>query len=145
MTSFADALNQFSLWCITKAPLIISTDLPAATKVTIDILGNRAAIAVNQDSLGIPGHLVQNTDQVQVWTGPLSGGRYAAALVNLDDTEELKVKLDWSQLPGTVPTSQQLQVHDLWNASASLGTFSSSIELRAPPHGCRLLVLEQPQ
>ena len=35
-----------SLWCLTKAPLIISTDLMAATKQTVNILSNQAAIAV---------------------------------------------------------------------------------------------------
>ena len=69
-------------------------------------------------------------------------GRFAAALVNLDDTEQREVKLDWAQLPGAVKASQQLRVLDLWNASADLGTFASFVQLHVPPHGCRLLVLE---
>ena len=42
----ADSAGRMSLWCLTKAPLIISTDLMAATKQTVDILSNQAAIAV---------------------------------------------------------------------------------------------------
>ena len=41
-----DSAGRMSLWCLTKAPLIISTDLMAATKQTVDILSNKAAIAV---------------------------------------------------------------------------------------------------
>ena len=73
-----------SLWCLTKAPLIISTDLRNASNATIAILTNPQAIAVNQDSLGVAGKLVQRTEAGgQVWAGELSGGRYAAVLVNM--------------------------------------------------------------
>jgi alpha-galactosidase len=139
-TTVDEQKTQFSLWCITKAPLIISTDLRNATNTTIAILSNKEAIAVNQDSLGIAGQMVQNTGQQQVWTGPLSGGRYAAVLVNLNNASDLSVQLDWKQLPGTVPATQQLQVRDLWSA-ADLGAYNSSINLTVAPHGSRLIVL----
>jgi hypothetical protein len=36
--------------------------------------------------LGVPGQLVERAESgAQVWTGPLSGGRYAAVLVNTLD------------------------------------------------------------
>ena len=41
-----NSAGRMSLWCLTKAPLIISTDLMAATKQTVKILSNQAAIAV---------------------------------------------------------------------------------------------------
>jgi alpha-galactosidase len=100
------SITQMSLWCLTKAPLIISTDLrpglsTSATNASIDILTNKAAIAVNQDSLGIPGSLIQRTEAGgQVWTGPLSGDRYAAVLVNTLNTTDILVQLDWGQLNG---------------------------------------------
>jgi hypothetical protein len=48
-TTVEEQITQMSLWCLTKAPLIISTDLRTASNTTINILSNRAAIAVNQD------------------------------------------------------------------------------------------------
>lgn len=132
--------TQFSLWCIAKAPLIISTDLRNASNTTIAILSNKEAIAVNQDSLGIAGQLVQKTSQFQVWTGELSGGRYAAVLVNLLTTGNLTVELDWKQLPGNVSTTLQLHVRDLWSAT-DLGEYNSSVKLNVVPQGSRMILL----
>lgn len=144
-TTADEQRTQFSLWCITKAPLMMSTDLRAASNATISILRNKAAIAVNQDALGVPGRLVRRTAAGgQVWTGPLSGGRYAAVLVNLNSSTELPVQLTWGQLPGTVPAARSLRVRDLWNVTdgGDLGEHTALIELRVKPHGSRMIVLE---
>ena len=49
----AGALNaaraHFSIWCILKAPLLISTNLSAASADILSILKNRHAIQINQD------------------------------------------------------------------------------------------------
>ena len=42
-----------------QAPLIIGTDLRNASAATLAILGNSGVIAINQDSLGISGRLVE--------------------------------------------------------------------------------------
>ena len=99
---------------------------------------------MNQDSLGKPGSLVQQTEAGgQVWTGALSGGRFAAVLVNLNDDASIAVQLDWSLLPS--PSATRLRVHDLWNATGGdLGLHTSSIELSMAPHGSRMVVLEPP-
>ena len=101
---------------------------------------------VNQDSLGKPGSLVQQTEAGgQVWTGALSGGRFAAVLVNLNDDASLAVQLDWNLLPGAPPSATRLRVRDLWNATGGdLGLHASSIELSMAPHGSRMVVLEPP-
>ena len=101
---------------------------------------------MNQDSLGKPGSLVQQTEAGgQVWTGALSGGRFAAVLVNLNDDASLAVQLDWNLLPGAPPSTTRLRVRDLWNATGGdLGLHASSSELSMAPHGSRMVVLEPP-
>ena len=42
-----DARAHFSLWCTSKAPLIIGTDVTNITKESLEILTNKEAIAVN--------------------------------------------------------------------------------------------------
>jgi alpha-galactosidase len=42
----------FSLWAISKAPLIIECDVTNMTQDTWDILSNKEVIAINQDKLG---------------------------------------------------------------------------------------------
>lgn len=142
-TTTVEQITQMSLWCIAKAPLIISTDLRNASNTTIEILTNAQAIAVNQDSLGVPGKLVQRTEAGgQVWTGELSGGRYAAVLVNMLNTTDQLVALDWSLLPGMVAATTPFLVNDVWNnTGGDLGQHVGSISLNVPPHGSRMIVL----
>ena len=54
----AEYMTHFSLWSITKAPLIIGCDLTKMSASTLSILTNPEVIAVNQDSLGIQGKKV---------------------------------------------------------------------------------------
>jgi hypothetical protein len=53
----AEGRSNFALWCLMKAPLILGTDLTNLTVPTLATITNRAAIAVNKDSLGEQGLL----------------------------------------------------------------------------------------
>lgn len=64
------ARTQFSLWCVMSAPLIISNDLLTASPFNVETYTNAEAIAVNQDTLGIPGIRLVGDDL----TYPCSGG-----------------------------------------------------------------------
>ncbi len=46
---------HFSLWAITKAPLIIGCDVAKMSNATLSTLTNPEVIAVNQDPLGVQG------------------------------------------------------------------------------------------
>lgn len=61
MPGLSEAQNRsfFSLWCMMAAPLIAGNDLREMSKSTIPILTNLEAIGVNQDPLGIQGHIVR--------------------------------------------------------------------------------------
>jgi hypothetical protein len=48
-------MTHFSLWSITKAPLIIGSDVTNISAATLATLTNPEVIAVNQDPLGIQG------------------------------------------------------------------------------------------
>jgi hypothetical protein len=47
--------SHFSLWSISKAPLIIGSDVTRMSNATLSILTNPEVIAVNQDKLGVQG------------------------------------------------------------------------------------------
>ena len=51
----AEYKTHFSLWAISKAPLIIGCDIRDLDDETKEILTNKEVIAINQDSLGIQG------------------------------------------------------------------------------------------
>ncbi|XP_076838177.1 alpha-N-acetylgalactosaminidase-like [Brachyhypopomus gauderio] len=73
---------QMALWAIMAAPLFMSTDLRTLTSEARNILQNRAAIAINQDPLGVQGRrILQDHGGIEVFWRPLS--QSASALVFL--------------------------------------------------------------
>jgi hypothetical protein len=51
-------VSHFSLWSISKAPLLIGCDVNKMSNATLSTLTNPEVIAVNQDSLGVQGKKV---------------------------------------------------------------------------------------
>ena len=51
-------ISHFSLWAISKAPLLIGCDVSKMSNATFNTLTNREVIAVNQDKLGVQGKKV---------------------------------------------------------------------------------------
>ena len=54
--------SHFSLWAISKAPLLIGCDITNMTDETFEILSNTEVIAINQDKLGEQGHKIKITN-----------------------------------------------------------------------------------
>ena len=53
--------SHFSLWAISKAPLLIGCDVTTMTQEIKDILTNPEVIAINQDALGKQGRKIKST------------------------------------------------------------------------------------
>ena len=51
-------ISHFSLWAISKAPLLIGCDVSKMSNDTLNILTNKEVIAVSQDKLGVQGKKV---------------------------------------------------------------------------------------
>ncbi|CAF1464839.1 unnamed protein product [Didymodactylos carnosus] len=73
-------ISHFSIWAISKAPLLIGSDVTKISQETLNILTNPEVIAVNQDSLGSQGKKVAtyssrytNTTITAVATAPCLG------------------------------------------------------------------------
>ena len=54
----AEYVTHFSLWAISKAPLLIGCDVSKMCAATLSTLTNPEVIAVNQDALGVQGKRV---------------------------------------------------------------------------------------
>ena len=94
----AEYRAHFSLWAILAAPLIAGNDLRTMTATTRDILTNREVIAVDQDSLGVQGTLVQeDPPEHQVWVKPLRDGSRAVVLLNRSTTPD-SITATWWRL-----------------------------------------------
>ncbi|MCP3803164.1 NPCBM/NEW2 domain-containing protein [Allokutzneria sp. A3M-2-11 16] len=125
---------HFSLWAITGAPLLMGNDIRSIDKATLDVLGNREVIAVDQDALGRPGDRLRGDGTREVWARGLAGGDVAVALFNRGPyTTEIRT----SAAELGLPFAHRYAVRDLWlhGPSMTRGEIAASV----PPHGVALL------
>lgn len=87
---------HFTMWCMMAAPLILGNDLNNMSQETLDILTNKAAIAIDQDPLGVQGLRYRKTGKLEYWFKPLVDGSWAVCLFNRG-TEPLSVTMDWEE------------------------------------------------
>ncbi|XP_062205361.1 alpha-galactosidase-like [Phragmites australis] len=128
--------SHFSIWALSKAPLLIGCDVLSMNQQTKDILSNWEVIAVNQDSLGVQGKKVQSDNGLEVWAGPLSNNRKAVVLWNRQGYQAT-ITVQWSNIglsPSTAVTARDLWAH---SSSSAQGQLSASVA----PHDCKMYVL----
>ncbi|MBA2681989.1 MAG: RICIN domain-containing protein [Ktedonobacteraceae bacterium] len=111
---------HFSLWAISAAPLITGTDLTSMSSTTKSILTNTDVIAVDQDSLGVQGTKVSDSNGLQVWSKRLQGGSVAVVLLNRNSSSS-NITVNWS----SIGISGSASVRNLWTHS-NVGSFNGS-------------------
>jgi hypothetical protein len=125
--------TQFTLWAISRSPLMLGTNLTELDPFTRSLITNARVIAVNQTSWD--SHPVTRVPagfgQVRVWTA--SAGSRARpvrylAFFNLDDRSK-RLSSSWAQLglPG------RHSAMDLWSGARLARGARVSVKL--PPHG----------
>ena len=125
--------THFGLWAEMAAPLLIGTDLRKATPSTLAILTNRRVIAVDQDRLGVQGHVVARRHATMVFTKPLANGDSAVALYNAGNSVQT---ISTSAARAGLARARRYAVTDLWTGRTT--TTSGSITAAVPPHGTAL-------
>lgn len=127
---FTDIEKQtlLTLWYIFRSPLMLGGHLPETDEITLNLITNAEALAVNQASEN--NHQVYRNDPAVVWAAdvPQSRDKYVA-LFNLGDSETITVSVGWD----AVGLSGRCVVRDLW-AGKDLGEFSSLFSAEIPPH-----------
>jgi alpha-galactosidase len=77
-----EQLAHISLWALQAAPLLIGADMTQMDQWTIDLLGNREVLAIDQDPMGKAAGRVWADNWTQVWARPLADGTMAVGLFN---------------------------------------------------------------
>nr|CAD1836248.1 unnamed protein product [Ananas comosus var. bracteatus] len=126
--------SHFSIWALTKAPLLIGCDLRSMSQDTKDILGNSEVIAVNQDKLGVQGKKVQSSGGLEVWAGPLSGGSVAVVLWNRSGSQA-SITANWSNIG--LKSSTVVAARDLW-AHTSMSSVQGQLTATVAAHACKI-------
>lgn len=132
---------HFSLWAMMAAPLIAGNDVRAmsdstpAAAATRDILLNRDVIAVDQDSLGVQGKLVQaSPSELQVWVKPLLDGSRAVLLLNRASVPTT-ITASWERVG---LRTRRARVRDLW-AHTETAVVEDRYAAMVPSHGVVML------
>ncbi|WP_433041010.1 glycoside hydrolase family 27 protein [Dactylosporangium sp. CS-033363] len=121
---------HFSLWAQMAAPLLAGNNLVNASATTLSILGNKAVIAVDQDSAGKQGRMVSSSGGLDVLAKPLANGDVSVVLFN-ENTTTATISTTAAAIGKSGASSYALS--DLWSgaSSSTSGTISASV----PGHG----------
>lgn len=151
MTDVEDRAH-FSMWAMLAAPLIAGNDIRQMRPETRAILGNRGVIAVNQDTLGIPGFPYESrADGIEIWFKPLVNGDWAMAILNRTDAPH-PITFDWKSNDvsddlthhSAAFSTTTYRVRDLWaTAGVDRMTTQSPLQVQVPGHGVAMYRLEK--
>ncbi|KAI7503401.1 hypothetical protein KC347_g8644 [Hortaea werneckii] len=144
----ASFLCHFTAWALLKSPLFIGTDLTKASKQSLDILGNRDLIKINQDPdvgesispfrWGVNADYTFNaTHPAEYWSGNTSYGIVFMILNSQDTTQEMSFNLTESW---AIRAGRQYSVYDLWSHE-DVGIAVRNISMELPAHGVSALLL----
>lgn len=154
--TYDEAKSHFTAWALLKSPLIIGTDLTNATNETIEILGNKDLIKVNQDPnvgesiapfrWGVNPDFTSNaTHPAEYWSGNSSYG-VVFMVLNSQDTEAqmfFNLTESWA-----IRAGRRYSVYDMWSHTDN-GTAVRNMTFTLPAHGVAALLLndvgEEPQ
>jgi alpha-galactosidase len=132
--------TQFSLWAISRSPLMLGGNLTELDPFTRSLVTNRNIIAINQTAWN--SHPVTNLpsgfENVRVWTafaGPRSKPIRYIAFFNLNDQPK-RVDANWSQL-GIAGAHRAL---DLWSSATQPA--GRRIKLVLPAHGSAVYLVQ---
>jgi len=127
---------HFALWCVLKSPLLLGMDVNKITPEIMNIIGNEALIAINQDESGNPGYRASKDGNKEVWTTKLTGNNWAAVMLNRGN-ETAVIRTTFKDIGFTAPGGN---VHDLIR-NKNLGYFEQFYEIAVPAHSVEVIKL----
>lgn len=113
--TLSETRSQLALWSMMSAPLILSDNLSHVSPAAINILGNKAVLAIDQDPLGRMATLIRRTPSEDVLFKQLYNGDYAVAVLNRG-TSPLHVNLHPANF-GFSSSSCRFNARDLWTGT----------------------------
>jgi alpha-galactosidase len=137
---------HFSLWCIMASPLIAGNDITKITTSTLNILTDKDALAIDQDTMGIQGFRYSKKDSLEVWAKPLANGDWAVCFLNRNNTTQ-SMSFNWKEkiitedyTKRSMDASVTYQVYNVWTKKKQ-GTTAKAFAESIPPHAVILLRL----
>jgi alpha-galactosidase len=145
--SVSEDRAHFSMWCMLSAPLIAGNDLRHMTNETVEILTNKEAIAIDQDSLGIQGYKYLAKNNLEIWFKPLPKDEWAMCFLNRA-LEAKNITFSWEEHYQSDSFSKRemnfkqttYKIRNIW-AKKDIGTTQKTFTSLIQPHDVILLKL----
>lgn len=128
---------HFSLWCMLAAPLMSGNDLRCMSDNTLEILTNKEAIEINQDSLGAQGYKIKDEGEFEIYYKPLMDDEIAICLFNRN-LHQIEETIHWDELS----VDRNYFIRDVWEHQ-NKGTTAENKTFRINGHGVILLRLHR--
>jgi alpha-galactosidase len=143
--TLAEDQSEMSMFSEMSDPLLMSTNLcpgncgPDTTPATsaqlaqdVSVFGNKRVIAVDQDKLGSPAHIVGSFDGTHlIMAKPLANGSVAVTLFNESTTTA--ATMSTTAAAAGLPSASSYTLQDLWSGQSSTST--GQISATVPPSG----------
>ena len=104
--SLNEQRTHFALWAVMSAPLFLGDDPITISPGEYQIITNKTAIEVDQDTTE-QGKLVMASQDTQIWLKHLSHSRRALLLINLDKNQSHTIDFK-EQIPKSTKTQQDI-------------------------------------
>jgi alpha-galactosidase len=147
--TYTESKSHFTLWCMMAAPLIAGNNLADMKPDILKVLTNKAAIAVDQDPLGIQCFLWKKLDNgIEVWIKPLVDSSFAVCFLNRNANAQPLVDFNWKQTAvdtdynKSYPFAGTFSIFDIWN-NKDLGTTDKKITTTLNGHDVLFVVLKK--
>lgn len=146
--STSESRAHFSLWCMLAAPLIAGNDIRNMSTETHDILTNKEAIAIDQDSLGVQCFKMFGRGDFEVYAKPMSNNEVAICFLNRGEAP-VNVDFNWKDFSINDGISGKsydfnktvFKLRDCWQKK-DIGTTSTPFKSTVQPHDVILLTLK---
>ncbi len=134
--TLAESRSNFSIWCVLAAPLMAGNDLRKMTAEILNILTNKEAIAINQDSLGKQAYKYMDHPSKQIWVKEMNNNEWAICYHNSGD-QSITLRINWKHfgfLKG------EYNIYDVWQDKV-IGTTKKNRNMDIASHDVILLKL----
>lgn len=139
---------HFSLWCMLAAPLILGNDLRKFIRPdgSVDkdnkvfkIISNKAAIAIDQDKLGVQCRRVKSNGLCDVLVKPLENSEIAVCFLNKGPIE-MEISCNMQDIVNEsfaiLPYSDKYEVYDIWEDKET--EIKNNLSSKVAPHSVKL-------
>ncbi|MCJ7802218.1 MAG: glycoside hydrolase family 27 protein [Candidatus Marinimicrobia bacterium] len=131
---------HFSMWCMLSAPLIAGNNLTKMASETLDILTNKDAIKINQDSLGIQAWRQLSQEGLEIWFKPLINDEWAICVLNRSEKTK-SINYHWNhEYINDAHSKREIDfnkstylIYDIWNAK-QIGKTDHPLKAKIPSH-----------